>query len=84
MKNDPRDTAEWLRLTRKRLHLSQSDVSAILTVELRGTWNQGRLSEFENGHTVIPYHVLQVLVRYFNDVERLHSEGRHWTDVFPH
>lgn len=76
------NASQWVRQSRKRLRLNQSDVAAYLTFRLRRSCNQARIAEFEKGVSVPPISLLQVMESFFHQVETLRKEKRPWTDVF--
>jgi predicted transcriptional regulator len=80
MKNVPE--SEWLRQSRKRLRLSQSDVAAALTIRLKKSVNQARIAEIESGDSAVPTDMVHVLQSFFRQVEVLRRQGRAWQDMF--
>ena len=76
--------SDWLKQSRKRLRLTQSDVAAYLTFRLKKSVNQARIAEIECGDASISAGLLRELVIFFKQVERLRRQGRSWCDVYPH
>jgi hypothetical protein len=75
---------EWVKASRKRLRLNQSDVAAYLSVRMRKSFNQARIKEMESGTYVITPELFEVLAFFFREVERLRRNGGTWQDLFPH
>ena len=75
------ELAMWLKATRKRLGLAQSDVSAYLTFKLRRSVNQARIVDHEKDRRLLSKAIIQILEAFFRQVEELRRMGRHWTEA---
>jgi transcriptional regulator with XRE-family HTH domain len=71
-----------LKQTRERLRLTQSTVAAYVTVRLRTDYNQGRVSDGENGLRSLSPEEAEIMSTLYRKVEELREQNRHWSDVF--